>query len=415
MKKIISRFLAIIFILSLVIAIPTKETVQAAVDNNTLENMINTTVDYLVKKDALYGNEWSVVAIARSKKSIPSSYYDKYYKSVEGKIMEEVKKAVPFTSDVAKSDWTSITDAEKLVLALNSIGKDPKNVVGLNLVDLIWNREGLGNNGVSELAYALIALDSKNYEAPANSKNTRSSIITKMLSLRTGDGGFSWDNTAATADIDTTAMVVQALAKYYDRPEVKTAVDTCLNILKNNQTAKGDYVSVYGSQTYESPCTAAQVVVALDNLKKNPTLVQSGFVKTMDLIDVMTSYYVQGGGFKNSSTDETPDNIASTQLLYALVSYERLLEGKNSLYDLIDVSVQAKQLEPQKEEPKVQQIEVQDRSVATNVTAGDTAKSSEVNEIKTGDNGSFNVLLIIMAVMTGVMVVIRKKSLKEVR
>lgn len=416
MKK-ISRITALLLIFVMTFAVKTG----AVVDSNTLDKSIKATVNEIMtrKSSPAFNDEWSIIALARSGENIPQSYYDTYYKSVEEKVLAESKKKVPFTSNPDNDDWTAINDLERVIIALNAIGKNPQDVNGVNLINLIFNRENLKDeNGVSGLTYALIAIDTKDYVEIPGAKNTRDSIIKDMLSLRTKDGGFSWDNEADTADLDTTAMAIQALYKYKDRSDVKEVIDTGIEILKKNQSETGDYVGSYMGWTYESPCTAAQVVVALDNLGMNPTDAKNGFVKTKDLIDVMMSYYIEGGGFKNASDEDEVNSMTTDQILYAFDSYKRLLEGDNTLYDMTEKKLPANTDTDEKkpavpaEGEKVQEPEKtpaanDDKKADIKEPVIDNDKdeeklseeqnkdsNSEENIAKTGDSSAFTIILI---------------------
>ena len=385
MKKIISKFVVLLLAFSMI----TSTKVSAAPDREKLDSSISSTINKVMalKAKPAFNDEWSIIALARSGEVIPENFYDTYYKSVEEKVKNEFKKEVPFTSDPENDDWSGINDVERLVIALNSIGKDPENVAGYNLLNVIFNRENLADElGISGLTYALIAIDTKNYTEPKGAINTRDSIIKDMLSIRTKDGGFSWDSTADEADLDSTAMAIQALYKYTDRKDVKEAVDRGLAILKSKQSENGDYVSSYMGMTFESPCTAAQVVVALDNLKMDPTKSENGFVKNKDLIDVLESYYVTGGGFKNSSDETEANSMTTDQILYSLVSYRNLLDGKNSLYDMNEVKTDSSK-ENSKEENKTENPVVEpDKTQPESIDVGVTEKTETEQKIKDKEN-----------------------------
>lgn len=52
-------------------------------------------------------------------------------------------------------------------------GEDPTNIEGYNLVQAIYNGN-VTKQGLNGVAYALIALDSANFEVPSSAKWTRS-------------------------------------------------------------------------------------------------------------------------------------------------------------------------------------------------------------------------------------------------
>lgn len=400
MKKRLSRLLAIIFVLSMIIATGKGQAVKA--DTKDVNIKVNTTIDYLLNSNLnpTYGKEWAIIAMARSKYNVPASYYEEYYANVEAKVKEEMAKDRPYNS---------ITDAERIVLAVTAIGKDATNVGGYNLIDFICNREGLGDQGVSSYIYALLALDCGNYKEPDGAKNTRDSIIKEMLKLKCLDGGFSWSTTETSADIDFTAMAIQALAKYKNRAEVNDTINTCLNILKSRQKQSGEYLYEGWGMVSESPCSSAQVVVALTTLGISPTDVASGFVKDNNLIDIISRYYVEGGGFKNNLSDVGVSLFSTDQLLYSLVAYERLQEGKTSLYDMTDVIKRPSSggnKNPGEESPNKEPLTTQQPStVAIETTA------SEAKDVKTGDTEATVGILILMVVSAGIIVYSKKEKM----
>lgn len=425
MKKILSKVMVLTLVLSMFFTV----NVQAAVDEKT---MVDSTVNYLVNtySNPGYGNEWNIIAMARSYSKVDENYYEKYYTNIVEKMKKEAAKKVPFSEDYDNDDeGMSSTDVERVTIALSSIGKDPTNVSGLNLIDSIWHWKDLGENtGINELTYALIALDTKDYKEPKDAVNTRDSIIKKMLEERTKDGGFSYITAGDTADVDSTAMAVQALYKYKDRDDVKEVINTCLKIMRDKQSENGDYVSVWMGTAYESPCTAAEVVVALDNLGIDPTDPSSGFVKNnRSLIDVIKDYYVDGGGFKNAMAETSTNEISTYELTYAMDSYLRLKNNDKTLYNMVGESAnpsdekpqekpqdKPQQEESQKTEPKVEDKKkpevktddkLQDNNQATTATATNVQdlanqltsedKSFEKGA-KTGDMDNWMAIAIIM-------------------
>ena len=92
--------------------------------------------------------------------------------------------------------------------------------------------------GVNGTIYALLALDSKNYEIPKLTEEdlgkgleqtTREKLIQQILDKQLSDGG--WALSGTKSDADMTAMAIQALAPYYEKnSEVKTAVEKDLQV-----------------------------------------------------------------------------------------------------------------------------------------------------------------------------------------
>ena len=81
-----------------------------------------------------------------------------------------------------------------------------------------------------------------------------------ILSKQQPGGG--WGFSDSRADVDLTAMALQALAGYQNRAEVKKAIENGVNWLSTAQNADGGF-SVNGLETSES---CAQVLTAMSTL-----------------------------------------------------------------------------------------------------------------------------------------------------
>ena len=104
------------------------------------------------------GGEWAVIGLARSGYSVPANYYDDYYARVE--------KYVKNCSGVLHE--RKYTEYSRVILALTAIGRDPSNVAGYNLLTPLGDFEKTIWQGLNGPIWALIALDSGNYEIPKN-------------------------------------------------------------------------------------------------------------------------------------------------------------------------------------------------------------------------------------------------------
>ena len=70
------------------------------------------------------GGEWAVIGLARSGYEVPEEYYQKYYATVESYV----------ESLDGKIHDNKYTEYSRLIVSLTSIGKDPSNVGGYNLL-----------------------------------------------------------------------------------------------------------------------------------------------------------------------------------------------------------------------------------------------------------------------------------------
>ena len=274
-----------------------------------------------VKGDELaFGSEWLVIALARSGREVPDSYYDSVVKAVQdaGGVLSDRK----------------FTEYSRTILALTAIGRDPTNVGGYDLLFKLADMDDVTFQGLNGAIFALIALDSNKYDVPAvadgGKQVTRDGLVAYILEQQLSDGG--WALSGDSADPDMTAMALQALAAYRTGDKaVQSAVDKALKTLSDMQQADGGYSS-WGTLNSES---CAQVIIALTALGIDPAK-DSRFAKNgLTVLDALLSFALDGG-FRHTADGERND-MATEQALCALTAYARLLDGKTALYDMTDV------------------------------------------------------------------------------
>lgn len=276
--------------------------------------------------------EWAVLGLARAGAALSDEYIQAYY----GKVVAYVQKNMGADGVLVdpESHNPTVTDNERIILALTAIGKDPANVGGKNLLAALQDRNimqvtNTSDTDINGLVFGLLALNSGNY--------TQDSywLVQAILTQQNEDG--SWSSSADTkpvGDVDMTAMALQALAPYYNEggdTTVNAAVDKALQWL----SAK------YKNTGYTSAESCAQVVVALSALQLNANS-DSSFVKTVDgvptsvLGDLLRYYLGEGQGFKHAASGMTADQKATEQALYAMAAYERYCRRTKALYDMTD-------------------------------------------------------------------------------
>lgn len=276
--------------------------------------------------------EWAVLGLARAGVELSDAYIQAYY----GKVVAYVQKNMGADGVLVdpESHNPTVTDNERIILALTAIGKDPANVGGKNLLTALQNKDIMkvtdtSNTDISGLVFGLLALNSGNY--------TQDSywLVQAILTQQNADG--SWSSSADTkpaSDVDMTAMALQALAPYYNEGD-DTTVNAAVNKALQWLSAK------YKNTGYTSAESCAQVVVALSALQLNANS-DSSFVKTVDgaptsvLGDLLRYYLGKGQGFKHAASGKTADQKATEQALYAMAAYERYCRRTNALYDMTD-------------------------------------------------------------------------------
>jgi hypothetical protein len=309
----------------------------SAVSASGLNSAVTSTAAYVldtVKKPQVgsVGGEWAVIGLARSGCKVPEKYYQAYYATVESYV-----KACGGVLHNKK-----YTEYSRVILALTAIGKDPTSVAGYNLLTPLGDYYNTVYQGLNGPIWALIALDSSNYDMPQNNKAavqaTRDMYVDRILDCQLADGGFSlFGGTAEAtagdlvADPDITGMALQALAKYQTRADVKKVTDEALDRLSEMQDKNGGYSS-WGTENSES---VVQVLVALTEL--NISLDDSRFVKNgHTLADNLLSYRQEDGGFLHTASGSGSNQMATEQGFYGIVAAQRALDGKSSLYRMSD-------------------------------------------------------------------------------
>ncbi len=252
------------------------------------------------------------------------------------------------------------TEWHRIALAVLATGGDPTafgddadgRPIDL-IADGVYDRgktTPLGRQGINAYLWGLLALDAAGCPVPTDAADTRETMLCEILRRQLPDGGFALQGTVA--DVDLTAMAVQALAPYYKennaeltRAEaqagrtVRQCVDAALACLSKLQEADGDFVS-WGRRNAES---TAQVIIALCCLSVDP-LTDPRFVTPTGktLLDGLLRYRQADGGFAHaySFDPENPDaapgqsnSMASEQALCALAALWRRAQGLSSLYD----------------------------------------------------------------------------------
>lgn len=321
-----------IFITALMISVCVP---SYAMDKKELESAEAKAAEYMLDliddpHPGSVGGDWVVFGLARGGVEVPQRFWDIYYKNA----LEFV------TENNGNLHNTRSTEYSRLIIALTSIGADPTDVGGYNLLTILGDFDKTTKQGISGSIWALLALDSGDYKMPVNTaaemQATRQMYVDDILAAEYPEGGWSLTGPggSAPADPDITAMALQALAKYQGNMAVKTATDRGLAWLSDAQLPNGGFTS-FGAKKAES---AAQVIVALCEL--GISLEDNRFVKENGgLLDNLLSYMQEDGSFLHSDDSSGANQMTSEQGLYALAAAVRFINGESSLYSMDDVKI----------------------------------------------------------------------------
>lgn len=251
-----------------------------------------------------YVGEWEAVALKQAGKEVPKDYLKNVTKLVKDR----------------QGKFSKITDYERYSLGILAAGGDPTDVSGYNLIEAIYSGN-LTKQGLNGVFYGLITLDSSNFDIPEDAKWTREKLVSYLIEEQNKDMGWSWDG-SNKSDIDTTAMVITALAPYKEQVEVKSSIDGAVQYLS----------SQYQNNKIDNSSTAAQVVIALSSIGVDAN--SSLFLKDdTSLIKYLLTFQNADGGF-DWQGGNVSDVMSTSQGIQGIVAYHLLLNNKGPLYQL---------------------------------------------------------------------------------
>ena len=268
------------------------------------------------------GGEWLVTGLARSGLDIPQNYFESYYNNVCNYVKER--------NGVLHQ--RKYTEYSRVVIALTSIGKNPADVAGHNLIEPLCDFDKVVLQGLNGPVWALIALDCGKYIYSSQVQAARKAYVERILEREIQGGGWALNQKQTTPDVDITAMALVALSPYRSDERVADAIERGLNVLSLLQEESGGYSS-YNNENFDS---SAQVLTAISSL--GISCEDSRFVKNGNTLkDHLFSFYKADGGFAH--TGNQSDLMATEQAFYALVAADRYEKGKTSLFSMTSAEI----------------------------------------------------------------------------
>ncbi len=254
-------------------------------------------IDGYLTQNAAVGTEWYAFSLAQFGEydflGYEAALLDYLEQNTVGSASSRLKYALCLAA-------IGSTDAYILTALNDSIGKQGLMswVFGLHLI----------NNGYACEQYTVAA------------------VVAKLMELQCADGG--WTITGQYGEVDSTAMVLQALAPCRDGNDaVQAAIDRALIFLSERQLDGGDYTS-YGAANPES---TGQVLAALGALGIDAATDTRFFKNGNGLLDGIVKYRLTDGGFCHVAGGAY-NGTATVQSLCAAISYLRFSEGSGSVY-----------------------------------------------------------------------------------
>ncbi len=253
---------------------------------------------------------WEAFALAAGGQAVPSGTYEALVQEVQA----------------VQGNFRKVTDLQRMILAVTALGYDATQTGDYDLVAAVYRHENLTKQGNNGVIYALLALDSGNYQTPADALWTREKLVAYLLAQQNDDGGFALVK-ASPSDVDLSAMAVQALAPYQAQAKVREATERALGYLSQAQQADGGFANG-GVSNGES---AAQVLLALTALGIDP-LTDGRFIKDKTTLwDQVLSYQLADGTFCHTRGGAS-DELATEQGLLALTAMARFLQEGTGIF-----------------------------------------------------------------------------------
>ncbi|WP_340021499.1 S-layer homology domain-containing protein [Paenibacillus sp. FSL K6-1096] len=260
-------------------------------------------------------SDWQAIGLAQAGYKVPASYL----KALEDKVA------------AAKGVFGRATDYARITLAVKALGGDPANVAGYNLIEKLYNHDGIAGQTLNNAVYALLALDSGSYSIPATAKWTPAKLLAEILAKQNTDGGFTL--TTGASDPDMTAMVLTALAAHKNEPAVNTAGQRAAAWLAKAQDKNGGYG--------DSSESVAQAIIGLSSFGIDPAGAE--YTKgQVNLVSKLLSFSAAGGGFAHTAGGSY-NALSTEQALEALAAYQ-LFGAGGKLFDLSNAAVKNPQV-----------------------------------------------------------------------
>ncbi len=321
---------------------------DAAVSVDRINHVLAETKAYILDLDREPDrfSQWFALGLGRGGMDLNNAYFQTFYKNMAAYIAK--KKGV--------LTQVKYTEYSKAILALTAVGIDARDVNGYNLLRYLADFSNITRQGFNGPIWALLALNSHPaYTIPVvdgvEQQTTEKVLVDYLLAgeIRDQNGKLGgWSLTGDAADVDITAMTIQALAPYYGKNEygdVTEAIDRGIETLSAMQVASTGGFASMGANNSES---CAQVLVALCAVGIDPQR-DDRFIKPGGgIVNNLLSYHVEGSGFMHVKAGETNNGgaeagtvngMATEQGFYALTAYKRLLDRKTCLYNMSDTQL----------------------------------------------------------------------------
>ncbi|MDO5559275.1 MAG: terpene cyclase/mutase family protein [Oscillospiraceae bacterium] len=370
MKKLISAFTAVIVMICAVSNSVFADTASDSCLNRTIGYTVNT---LFADGSQQFGDEWYIIALARSGNTSVSGVLDKYYLSAA----EDLKAKDGEYKDSKGNQ--SLNDYIRVMMALTAMGRDVTDFAGYDLCSKISSLDftDYQNSSTSTLAYALdmIYLYS---DKIADAQSLKEKVCAEIMTRYMDDTGFTYmTGEYASVDPDTTAQTIQVLGLIDNSDEINKAIENSYAYLRSQQGDDGAIAS-WGAA---NPSSTAQCLISaamLDEDKYAEFTAQSG----KSLVDGLMMFELDNGGFYEPyyGVDAGADYYTTSQALLGLTAIYRMEHDMKPLYDFSDVSFVDNKTETTQTTPVTTQAGQQGQPTVTSAPAATSVKQTAVSQ-----------------------------------
>ncbi|KRK88338.1 fucose-binding lectin II [Lentilactobacillus sunkii] len=223
------------------------------------------------------------------------------------------------------------------IVAIKTVGLNPQKLrksgskTTLNLVSALYHRS-MTKQTVNVQSQALIALSTGAYKRPANAKFSKAGLSQLIVKNQLSNNGWAYNNQASSADSDTTAMAVTALARGKSvASSAKSAIVKGQSYLKDAVYSNGAFGYAFKGKTYPNANSTAEAIIAFST-KQNTVKFVNGYFKSGQTTSPMRAMlgYVRSTGSIKGATTQT---LGVGQVNLANAAYRQALAHR-SVYSI---------------------------------------------------------------------------------
>ncbi|HIZ82971.1 MAG TPA: terpene cyclase/mutase family protein [Firmicutes bacterium] len=215
---------------------------------------------------------------------------------------------LPSFDVAAMGEETSLSQYATTIISLELMGENPADMDGKNLVEELAGRQNEDGSftgaGGNDLPFVIGALNLAGADYDADG------ALASLEALRKADGGYSWDNTAAVSNVDTSGLALIGLTVAEGD---EAFLEPTIAYLDGTLNEEGCFV---GEDTYAAANSCSQAT-ALAGL--SAAGVDLSAEKYAPAVAAFYEYQTEDGGFVYDAASEEPDFYSTYQGVLALI------------------------------------------------------------------------------------------------